>query len=85
MRRPASASLRPGPKEWAEGGLRRNPYQAPRNLSCECREGVLVLRVCLPSYYLKQVAQEAVASLDGVEAVDNLIDIVRTASRSMPG
>jgi osmotically-inducible protein OsmY len=56
-----------------------------RRVACEWHDGVLVLRGCLPSYYLKQVAQEAVASLDGVEAVDNLIDIVRTASRSMPG
>jgi len=85
VRRPASASLRPGPKEWAEGGLRRNPYQAPRNLSCECREGVLVLRVCLPSYYLKQVAQEVVARLDGVQAVDNQIQVVTPASRPAPG
>ena len=85
MRRPASASLRPGPKEWAEGGLRRNPYQAPRNLSCECREGVLVLRVCLPSYYLKQVAQEVVAPLAGAARIDNQIQVLTATFRPPQG
>ena len=41
---------RPGPEEWAEGRLRRNPYLALRSVSRECRDGVLVLRGRLPSY-----------------------------------
>jgi osmotically-inducible protein OsmY len=60
----------------AECCLRRNPYLAMKNVSCDCRRGVLVLRGCLPSYYLKQVAQEAVACLEGVEAVDNQIEVM---------
>jgi hypothetical protein len=75
----------PGLRELAEGRLRDNPYLALRNVSCECRCGVLVLRGCLPSYHLKQVAQEAVARLDGVQAVDNQIVVVRPASRSGRG
>jgi hypothetical protein len=66
----------------AEALLRGNPYLALRSVSCDCRGGVLVLRGCLPSYYLKQVAQEAVARLPGVQAVDNQIQIVTSASRS---
>ena len=66
----------PGPKELAEGRLRRNPYLALKNVACDCRGGVLVLRGCLPSYYLKQVAQEAVARLEGVQAVDNQIQVM---------
>jgi hypothetical protein len=69
----------------AEGRLRGNPYLALRDISCDCRGGVLVLRGCLPSYYLKQVAQEAVARLDGVQAVDNQIVVVTPASRSGRG
>jgi osmotically-inducible protein OsmY len=65
----------------AEGCLRRNPYLALKNVSCDCQAGVLVLRGCLPSYYLKQVAQEAVASLDGVEAVDNQIEVMAPVCR----
>ena len=40
---------------------------------------MLVLRGCLPTYYLKQIAQEAVAPLEGVERIDNRIQVVPTA------
>jgi osmotically-inducible protein OsmY len=75
----------PGLRELAEGCLRRNPYRALKHVSCECRGGVLVLRGRLPSYYLKQVAQEVVARLEGVQVVDNQIQVVTPASRSGPG
>ena len=72
----------PGLRELAEGCLRRNPYLALKNVSCDCQAGVLVLRGCLPSYYLKQVAQEAVACLAGVKAVDNQIEVLPCGCRS---
>ena len=71
----------PSLQELAERCLRSNPYLALKNLSCDCQEGVLVLRGCLPSYYLKQVAQEVVARLEGVQAIDNQIQVVTLASR----
>jgi hypothetical protein len=40
---------RPGLKDLAEGILRRNPYLALKNITCDDREGVLVLWGCLPS------------------------------------
>ena len=40
-------------------------------------DGVLTLRGCLPTYYLKQVAQTSVAGLEGVERIVNLIQVVR--------
>jgi hypothetical protein len=49
----------------AEMGLQRSPYSALHDVSCDCQDGVLVLRGCLPSYYLKQVAQEIVAHSGG--------------------
>jgi hypothetical protein len=69
----------------AEGCLRRKPYLALRNVSCDCRGGVLVLRGRLPSYYLKQVAQEAVVRLEGVERIDNQIQVVTPADPSRRG
>jgi hypothetical protein len=65
-----------GLKELAEGLLRRSPYLALKNVTCDLFDGVLVLRGCLPSYYLKQIAQEAVALLEGVERIDNQIQVV---------
>jgi hypothetical protein len=39
---------------------------------------VLVLRGCLPSYYLKQIAQEVVAhQFDKGERLENRIEVVR--------
>jgi osmotically-inducible protein OsmY len=67
--------------ERAERELRRNAYVALKNIACEHRDGVLTLTGCLPTYYLKQVAQEAVTRVDGVERVDNRIDVVSVPSR----
>ncbi len=68
--------------ELAERCLRSNPYLALRIVGCDCQQGVLVLRGCLPSYYLKQLAQEAVAHLDGVKRIDNRIEVLSPACRS---
>jgi hypothetical protein len=57
----------------AERRLRTSRYLALRNISCNYLDGVLVLRGCLPTYYLKQVAQVAVSHLEGVVRIDNQI------------
>jgi osmotically-inducible protein OsmY len=71
--------------ETAESKLHNNPYLALKNLCCDYRDGALVLRGCLPSYYLKQVAQEVVGRLDGVERIDNQIQVRTPACRSGQG
>jgi len=64
-----------------ERALRSGPYPALKKLSCDYRGGVLVLRGCLPSYYLKQIAQEVVAhQVKGVGRLDNQIQVVPPAS-----
>ena len=84
---PATPTRTPQPRllELAESCLRRNPYLALKNVSCGWLDGVLVLRGCLPSYYLKQIAQAAVASLEGVERIDNQIQVVPPAYPSRQG
>jgi hypothetical protein len=59
-----------------EGRLRSHPYQALRAVSCEYREGVLVLHGRLPTYYFKQIAQEVAGAVAGVARVDNRIEVV---------
>jgi osmotically-inducible protein OsmY len=66
--------------EGAEGQLRSNAYLALKNVSCDYHDGVLTLRGCLPSYFLKQMAQTAVARLDGVRQVVNEIVVVTATS-----
>jgi osmotically-inducible protein OsmY len=51
--------------------LQESPYRAVRSLSCDCRGGMLFLRGHLPTFYQKQLAQEAVANLAGVLDVMN--------------
>jgi osmotically-inducible protein OsmY len=57
--------------ESARERLRRSPYLPVRLLACEFDRGVLRLRGRLSSFYQKQLAQEAVAGLSGVEEVIN--------------
>jgi osmotically-inducible protein OsmY len=62
--------------EAAMARLRTNPYPTIRRVSCECDDqGVLVLRGRLPTYYQKQLAQEAVARLPGVTQVVNQTEV----------
>ena len=44
--------------------MRSNSYLALKTIPCELLDGVLVLRGCLPTYYLKQVGQEVVTHLE---------------------
>ncbi len=75
------APRRVNPADLAERALRNSPYLVLRNVACECRDGVLTLRGCLPTYYLKQVAQAVVAHLDGVRQVVNEIQVVNGGMR----
>jgi hypothetical protein len=79
------APARPNPPqrilEGAESCLRSNAYLALKNVTCDYQEGVLTLRGCLPSYYLKQVAQTAVARVAGGVRIVNEIEVVSPSSR----
>jgi osmotically-inducible protein OsmY len=67
----------------AERALRNSPYLVLRNVNCDFRDGVLTLRGCLPTYYLKQVAQAVVANIDGVRRVVNEIAVSCGTLREM--
>jgi osmotically-inducible protein OsmY len=60
----------------AETQLRSNSYLALKNISCEYDHGVLILRGSVPTYHLKQIAQESVAQVVGVEWIDNQIEVL---------
>jgi osmotically-inducible protein OsmY len=65
--------------DFAEDCLRRNPYLAMENVRCDFHEGVLTLRGCLPTYYLRQMAQAAVGPVTGIQRVVNEIEVKRGA------
>jgi osmotically-inducible protein OsmY len=59
----------------AKNRLLKNPYFPVQDVSCEYHAGVLLLRGRVPTYYLKQMAQEAVAGVEGVEEVVNETEV----------
>jgi len=61
--------------EAARECLTTSPYQPLRRILCECDRGILVLKGRLPSFYYKQLAQEAVARVRGVARVVNEIEV----------
>lgn len=63
--------------ENAHRRLRRNPHRCVREVTCDYHEGVLFLHGRVPSYYFKQLAQESVRGLEGVEEIVNRIEVHR--------
>jgi osmotically-inducible protein OsmY len=65
-----------GVGELAEDRLRSSPYLALRDIGCVDHEGAVTLRGCVPTYFLKQLAQEVVAGTEGVRAITNRIEVM---------
>ena len=63
----------------AEERLRSSGYLALRDVACMARDDVVYLHGRLPSYFLKQLAQEIAAGVEGVRRVINRIDVLRPA------
>jgi osmotically-inducible protein OsmY len=58
-----------------EARMRHSGYYELREVSCDFHEGVLTLRGCVTSYYLKQLAQSLVLRLEGVEELNNRLEV----------
>jgi len=56
--------------------IRHDPHLSVQRIWCEYSEKKLFLHGHVPSYYLKQLAQTAVAGLDGVNQVVNEIEVL---------
>jgi hypothetical protein len=42
----------------------------------ECNENVLVIRGSVPTFYLKQLLQDALKHVNGVQQIDNCVDVI---------
>lgn len=71
--RPAKARI----QEAIEERFRKSGYLALRDVSCLAQEDEVHLLGRLPSYFLKQIAQEIAAGVEGVRRVINRIDVQR--------
>ena len=56
--------------------LRQAPYLELRHVNCTFHDGILILQGQVSSYYLRQMAQTVVQGLEGVEAIDNQLEVI---------
>ena len=56
-----------------------NPYLAGRTLRFETDGGRVTLRGHVGSWYQKQMAQELLRRVEGVELIDNMLEVVSSA------
>ncbi len=50
-------------------------YSALRHVQCRFQEGVLILSGQVPTFYMKQVAQELLRNMKHVEQIDNRLNV----------
>lgn len=62
--------------ERAQALLRKTSHSVLSRIGCDFEQGVLKLEGRLPSFYLKQLAQEAVSDVEGVEEILNQVEVV---------
>ena len=62
--------------EAVRAALRQSAYSSLRELECHDRDGVVTLVGCVPSYFLKQLAQETATQMAGEGAISNRIEVV---------
>lgn len=56
--------------------LCQSPYRSLRNIQCACSaEGNVELAGCVENFYLKQLAQESIRTISGVERISNRIRV----------
>jgi osmotically-inducible protein OsmY len=56
--------------------IERSPYLAGRNLRVETAAGLVILKGIVGSYYQKQMAQEAARRIDGVQSIENRLEVL---------
>ena len=64
------------PEEVIQAKLAKSPYFRNRNFDVQFNEGEVTLRGEVYSYYEKQVIQESIRHVTGVQRIQNLVDVV---------
>ena len=55
--------------------LTTNPHVPSQQVRVEAADGRVVLKGSVRSFFQKQMAQEAIRRIDGVERIDNLLEV----------
>ncbi|WP_425571295.1 BON domain-containing protein [Novipirellula rosea] len=56
--------------------LCNSSYRQLQYVRCHCKDGVVLLMGTVPSYFIKQMAQETVRRIAGVTQIDNQVEVV---------
>ena len=59
----------------AQTALEKSPYLPRRNLRLETEAGRITLKGVVTSYYQKQMAQETLRQLEGVDHIENHLEV----------
>jgi osmotically-inducible protein OsmY len=72
----AAVAAPPSPLvDQVHGALRSSPYFSSRQVRIEAEEGVVRLEGAVKSFFHKQMAQEVIRRLDGVERIVNCLQV----------
>lgn len=63
-----------------DSALLGNPYRLDLSLRFETDAGRVILRGCAPSWFHKQMAQEALRSVEGIAEIRNELRVVPASS-----
>ncbi len=58
-----------------QGALNNSPHVSSRKVQIEATDGRVRLEGTVTTFFQKQMAQELVRRLDGVERIDNLLQV----------
>ena len=61
--------------EQIHSALTSSPYLPSQKVRVETADGRVVLKGSVRSFFQKQMAQEAIRRIDGVETIDNLLEV----------
>jgi osmotically-inducible protein OsmY len=61
--------------ERIHNALTANPFVPNRQVRFEAADGRVVLKGNVGTFFQKQMAQEAIRRIDGVEGIDNLLEV----------
>jgi osmotically-inducible protein OsmY len=74
--RPMEATLIDSPLESRViTALERNPYVSRRDLRFETHQGRVTLRGIVHSYFQKQMAQESLRHIEGIDEIENELEV----------
>ena len=69
-------SFAPSLADRVDQAIQTNPYVSGRTLRFETDGGRVVLQGSVRTYFQKQMAQEVVRRVEGVEEVDNCLEVL---------